>query len=162
VLLAVSGFVWYSKYRAAQQWKRSSFHDLSDVNDPEWVEPVIVQTATPVNVQPVNGQTMKTSAHKEEKLESIMPPEYEMLEEVDIYLRFGHDKLAEELLREAVKVNPKNPQIYLKLLRIYFAREDIAAYQEEAQHLKSLGNEMAWAEAAKMGLNLEPGNALYQ
>ena len=158
VLLAVPGFVWYRRYKTAQQWKRGSFHDLSDVHDPELVEPpAIAQTALLVN-----EQTIKTPAHDEEKSQSILPPEYEMLEEADIYLRFGHDKLAEEVLREAIKVNPKNPQAYLRLLRICFAREDSVAFLAVAQHLKSLGDGMAWAKATEMGRNLDPDNALYQ
>lgn len=157
VLLAVPGFVWYRRYKAAQQWKRGSFHNLSDVHDPELVEtPAIAQTALPVN-----EQTIKTPAYDEEKSQSILPPEYEMLEEADIYLRFGHDKLAEEVLREALKINPKNPQAYLKLLRIYFAREDSVAFLAVAQHLKSLGDGMAWVKAMEMGRNLDPNNALY-
>jgi pilus assembly protein FimV len=147
VLLAVPGFVWYRRYKTKQQWKRGSFHDLSDVHDPELVEPpVIVQT-----VLPVDEQTIKTPAYNEEKSQSILPPEYEMLEEADIYLRFGHDKLAEEVLREAIKINPKNPHAYLRLLRIYFAREDSIAFLAVAQHLKLLGDGMAWAKATEMG-----------
>lgn len=157
VLLAVPGFVWYRRYRTAQQWKRGSFHDLSDVHDPELVEPPAIAQA----VLPVDEQTTNTPAYDEEKSQSILPPEYEMLEEADIYLRFGHDKLAEEALREAIKINPKNPQAYLRLLRIYFAREDSVAFLAVAQHLKSLGDGMAWAKATEMGRNLDPNNALY-
>jgi pilus assembly protein FimV len=157
VLLAVPGFVWYRRYNTTQQWKRGSFHDLSDVHDPELVEsPAIAKTTLPVD-----EQTIKSPAYNEEKSQSILPPEYEMLEEADIYLRFGHDKLAEEVLREAIKINPKNPQAYLRLLRIYFAREDSVAFLSVAQHLKSLGDGIAWAKATEMGRNLDPNNALY-
>lgn len=158
VLLAVPGLVWYRRRRTAQQWKRGPFHDLSDVHAPELEEPpAIAQTALPV-VEP----TIQTPAYDKEKSQSILPPEYEMLEEADIYLRFGHDKLAEEVLREAIKINPKNPQAYLRLLRIYFAREDGVAFLAVAQHLKPLGDEMAWAKATEMGRSLDPDNALYQ
>jgi pilus assembly protein FimV len=157
VLLAVPGFIWYRRYKTAQQWKRGSFHDLTDVHDPELVlPPDIAQTTLQVN-----EQTIKPLAYDEEKSHSILPPEYEMLEEADIYLRFGHDKLAEEALREAIKINPKNPQVYLRLLRIYFVREDNVAFLAVAHHLKSLGDGMAWAKATEMGRNLDPNNALY-
>jgi pilus assembly protein FimV len=157
VLLAVPGFIWYRRYQTAQQWKRDSFHDLTDVHDPELVlPPPIVQTSLPVT-----EQTIIPPAYDEENSQSILPPEYEMLEEADIYLRFGHDKLAEEVLREAIKVNPKNPQIYLRLLRIYFAREDSVAFLAVAKHMKPLGDGMAWVKAAEMGRNLDPDNVLY-
>jgi tetratricopeptide repeat protein len=73
-------------------------------------------------------KSMKTPAYVEQKTQSILPPEYETLEEADIYLRFGHDKLAEEALREAIKINPGNPQAYLTLLRICFSRKDSALF----------------------------------
>jgi pilus assembly protein FimV len=166
VLLAVPGFIWYRRYQTAQQWKRDSFHDLTNVHDPELVlPPEIAQTTLPVNEQinkpPAYDEENSESILPPEISQSILPPEYEMLEEADIYLRFGHDKLAEEVLREAIKVNPKNPQVYLRLLRIYFAREDSVAFLALAQHMKPLGDGMAWAKAAEMGRNLDPDNVFY-
>ncbi len=96
-----------------------------------------------------------------EKLQPLLPPEYEMLEEADIYLRFGHDKLAEEALREAIKINPKNPQAYLTLLRIYFSREETDSFLELAKQVKSLGDESVWSRVAEMGRNLDSNNLLY-
>lgn len=106
-------------------------------------------------------QTMKSPAYVEQKTQPILPPEYEMLEEADIYLRFGHDKLAEEALREAIKINPRNPQAYLTLLRICFSRKDSAAFLALARQLQPLSDEYIWAKAAEMGRDLEPANTLY-
>jgi pilus assembly protein FimV len=113
---------------------------------------------TPV---PVSWQSMKIPTHSEHKMQSILPPEYEMLEEADIYLRFGHDKLAEEALREAIKINPSNPQPYLTLSRIYFSREDSAAFLAVAKQLKSFGDESVWPRVVEMGRKLDPNNAFY-
>jgi hypothetical protein len=107
------------------------------------------------------GQTMKTPAYVEQKTQSIFPPEYEMLEEADIYLRFGHDKLAEEALREAIKINPRNPQAYLTLLRICFSRKDSADFVALAKQVQPLSDENVWAKVAEMGRSLDPANALY-
>ncbi len=107
------------------------------------------------------GKSMKTPAYVEQKTQSILPPEYEMLEETDIYLRFGHDKLAEEALREAIKINPGNPQAYLTLLRICFSRKNSAAFLALARQLQALSDENIWAKAAEMGRNLDPANAFY-
>jgi pilus assembly protein FimV len=106
-------------------------------------------------------QTMKTPAYIEQKTQSILPPEYEMLEEADIYLRFGHDKLAEEALREAIKINPRNPQAYLTLLRIFFSRKDSASFVALAKQLQPLNDENVWAKVAEMGRALDPANTLY-
>lgn len=92
---------------------------------------------------------------------TIHPPEYGMLEEADIYLRFGHDKLAEEALVEAIKLNPHNPHAYLTLLRIYFAREDRAAFDALAQKLHTLGDTSVWQRVAEMGRALDADNPRY-
>lgn len=153
LLLTAPGFVWYRKLKTAQQGKRGKLEVLSDAQADD--EAII---KAPV---PVVEQSIKTPAYTEKKMQSILPPEYEMLEEADIYLRFGHDKLAEEALREAIKINPGNPQAYLTLSRIYFSREDRAAFLALAEQLKSLNDENIWNKIAEMGRNLDPGNSLY-
>lgn len=108
------------------------------------------------------GTAMKVPAQTAEaKPQAILPPEYEMLEEADIYLRFGHDKLAEDALREAIKINPRNPQAYLILLRIYSSREDAAKFTEVAKQLKPIGDESVWARVVEMGRSLDPDNPFY-
>jgi hypothetical protein len=92
---------------------------------------------------------------------TIHPPEYGMLEDADIYLRFGHDKLAEEALVEAIILNPNNPHAYLPLLRIYFAREDRVAFGALAQQLHTLGDTSVWQKVTEMGSALDADNPLY-
>ncbi|MGA7749266.1 MAG: hypothetical protein WCA63_03895, partial [Gallionella sp.] len=116
----------------------------------------IAKTSAP-NIE----QTIKTPAYAEQKTQSIFSPEYEMLEEADIYLRFGHDKLAEEAMSEAIKINPSNPQAYLALLRLYLSRKDSAAFLALARQLKSLGDDNILAKVTEMGRNLDPANTLY-
>lgn len=158
LLLTALGFVRYRKVKAAHQVKSHQLAILNDVHeDTESVRPPAI-TKTSV---PVVDRSMKTPAYTEQKPRSIMPPEYEMLEEADIYLRFGHDKLAEEALREAIRINPRNPQAYLTLSRIYFSHEDAVAFLALAKQIKSLGDEDVWHNVAEMGRSLDPNNSLY-
>lgn len=106
--------------------------------------------------------TQKLPEASEEPTQSILPPEYEMIEEADIYMRFGHDKLAEEALREAIKINPSNPQAYVALLRIFFSRKDGRAFLTLAKKLETLNDPGSWKEVAEMGRAIEPGNPLYR
>ena len=78
-----------------------------------------------------------------------------------ICLRFGHDKQAEEVVRDAININPKNPHTYLMLLRIYALRENKADFLSVAQHIESLGDKDTWKKAAEMGRTLDPDNPLY-
>ncbi len=158
LLLAALALVWYHKVKAGHQGMPDSSKMSGDVHDD-----AELGLSSAINKMPVSllDRTMKIPAYTQQKVQSILPPEYEMLEEADIYLRFGHDKLAEEALREAIKINPKNPQAYLTLSRIYFSRGDKAAFFTLANQLKPLGDANAWSKVAEMGRSLESNNPLY-
>jgi Tfp pilus assembly protein FimV len=158
ILLTSLGFVWYRKVQSAHQEKSQRLEMVNDVH--EDAESVLPPAITKTSVSVVD-LTMKTPAYTSPKIQSILPPEYEMLEEADIYLRFGHDKLAEEALREAIRINPKNPQAYLTLSRVYSSRGDSLSFLALAKQVKSLGDEGVWDKVADMGRNLDPNNTLY-
>jgi Tfp pilus assembly protein FimV len=158
LLLTSLGFVWYRKGQSARQETRQLLKMESDVpEDADSAKPAVL-TKSSVSI---GERSMKVPAYTEQKSRSILPPEYEMLEEADIYLRFGHDKLAEEALREAIKINPTNPQAYLTLSRLYFSREDSVAFLALAKQLKSLSDKNDWNKVAEMGRNLDPNNTFY-
>ncbi|MBI5431045.1 MAG: hypothetical protein HY938_11400 [Nitrosomonadales bacterium] len=159
LLFSALGFVWYSKRKETRSGKYGEHQDIGMPHE----EPALVYPDKAAAPSSSAERTMKVPANAESqsKSQSILPPEYEMLEEADIYLRFGHDKLAEEALREAIKINPKNPQAYLTLSRVYFSREDKAAFLDVAQQLKSLGEASVWQRVAEMGRNLDADNPLY-
>ena len=84
--------------------------------------------------------------------------------EADVYLAYGRDLQAEEILKEALRINPTRAAIHFKLLQIYAKRRDAKAYgatAAEAHKLTSgLGPE--WASACEVGRELDPENPLYQ
>ena len=126
--------------------------------------PVTVQPGFSVDISEKDMPLKEISSQSENlrSQNSLLPPEYEMLEEADIYLRFGHDKLAEEALKEAIKINPDNFQAYLTLLRIYYSREDSDSFYESAKRVKAIGDKGAWMKVAEMGRKLDENNALYR
>ncbi len=85
------------------------------------------------------------------------------LAEADLYLNFGRDAQAEEVLKEALGKNPKNEAAQLKLLQIYAGRKDKAAFEKAAHglHTQTGGAGDNWLKAAAMGYALDAGNALY-
>ena len=83
------------------------------------------------------------------------------ISEADLFLNFGRDEQAEEILKDALAKNPANHQIHLKLLSIYLNRRDVAAFSAIASQLQKSGDTKAWEQAAKMGLKLEPNNPMY-
>ncbi len=87
--------------------------------------------------------------------------EVDPIGEADLFLTFGRDAQAEEVLKEALKKTPNNIPVKLKLLSIYVSRKDTNSFYSYAREIKESGDESAWEQAAKMGRELEPGNPLY-
>ncbi|WP_065310722.1 FimV/HubP family polar landmark protein [Janthinobacterium psychrotolerans] len=89
--------------------------------------------------------------------------EVDPVAEADVYIAYGRDGQAEDILKEALRANPERHAARLKLLEIYSARKDVAAFEDQASELYSqtrgLGDE--WPQAAAMGAALDPANPLY-
>lgn len=84
--------------------------------------------------------------------------------EADVYLAYGRDLQAEEILKEALRATPERLAIHSKLLEIYAKRRDIANFAGLATiaHTITDGQGPEWDRIAAMGHSLEPGNRLYQ
>lgn len=85
--------------------------------------------------------------------------------EADTFLAFGRDAQAEEILLDALKVEPQ-PQavpIRMKLLEIYSSRRDTAKFESVAREVQELtgGSGDVWEKAAAMGAAIDPDNSLY-
>lgn len=84
--------------------------------------------------------------------------------EADVYLAYGRDLQAEEILREALRVNPERTAIHLKLLEIHAKRRDLRAYEALASDVHKLtgGTGADWNRVVELGKDLDPGNPLYE
>lgn len=83
--------------------------------------------------------------------------------EADVYIAYGRDTQAEEILLEAMKKEPARAAIHLKLLEIYAARKSLPQFQTIARDLNALtaGIGADWEKAATLGRSIDPTNALY-
>jgi len=84
--------------------------------------------------------------------------------EAEVYLAYGRDKQAEDILLEAIRLHPERQPVHLKLLEIYGQRRDVAAFNAAAQvlHQVSGGTGDVWDQAREAGQLLDPDNPLYQ
>jgi pilus assembly protein FimV len=84
--------------------------------------------------------------------------------EADVYLAYGRDLQAEEILKEALRSTPERLAIRTKLLEVYAKRRDTKGYEQLASQLYNLtgGQGDDWAKAQEMGLGIDPENPLYQ
>jgi pilus assembly protein FimV len=84
--------------------------------------------------------------------------------EADVYLAYGRDLQAEEILKEAMRTNPSRVAIHLKLMEIYGKRRDARALEVMANEVYALTHAQGadWDKACEIGRELDPGNPLYQ
>ncbi|WP_308410561.1 FimV/HubP family polar landmark protein [Janthinobacterium sp. ROICE36] len=89
--------------------------------------------------------------------------ETDAVAEADVYIAYGRDGQAEDILKEALRIHPERHAARLKLLEIYSARHDVRAFEDQASELYSLtrGQGEEWPQAAALGLALDPTNPLY-
>lgn len=89
--------------------------------------------------------------------------EVDPVAEADVYIAYGRDAQAEEILKEALRIHPERYPVRLKLLEIYAARKDQRAFETQAGELYSMtrGQGEEWAQAAALGLSIDPLNPLY-
>lgn len=83
--------------------------------------------------------------------------------EADVYLAYGRDVQAEEILKEALRTQPERTAIYVKLAEIYARREDAKALEEIARSLQphTETGSSEWQRVTALGRQLAPQNPLY-
>ncbi|QYY30592.1 LysM peptidoglycan-binding domain-containing protein [Cupriavidus pinatubonensis] len=115
------------------------------------------------------GQSVDTSQHSvfgaDFRIGNNMPEasEVDPLAEAEVYIAYGRDVQAEEILREALEKDPEQQPIRLKLLEIYSNRQDVEGFRVIAEEMfaQTGGQGAEWLKAAEMGRALDAGNALY-
>ncbi|HNN46778.1 MAG TPA: FimV/HubP family polar landmark protein [Azospira sp.] len=94
---------------------------------------------------------------------TIDTDEVDPVAEADVYMAYGRDAQAEEILLEAKTKDPKRLAIHLKLLEIYANRQSAKQFESLATELygETGGVGADWEKAAAMGLKVDPQNPLY-
>ena len=97
-------------------------------------------------------------------LGSIDTNEVDPIAEAEVYMAYGRDAQAEEILKEALIKDPSRHEIRLKLLEIYAGRKNLNAFEAVAGEMYAALDGQAspiWDKAAEMGRTLDPKNPLY-
>jgi pilus assembly protein FimV len=111
------------------------------------------------NEGPVSGSSMVYSASQLDAADDVDP-----VAEADVYMAYGRDAQAEEILKEAVRTNPSRLAVHSKLLEIYAKRRDAKAYEATAANAYKItgGSSPDWVRICEMGLTIDPTNSMYQ
>ncbi|CAM8649173.1 FimV Tfp pilus assembly protein FimV [Comamonadaceae bacterium] len=108
---------------------------------------------------PVSASSMVYSASQLDAADDVDP-----VAEADVYLAYGRDLQAEEILKEAVRSNPGRLAIHTKLLEIFAKRRDTRSFESTATQAYKLtgANSPEWTRICEMGQSIDPSNSLYQ
>jgi len=89
--------------------------------------------------------------------------EVDPIAEADVYMAYGRDAQAEEILKEALAKDANRVPAHVKLLEIYANRRDKRGFEQTALKVKNLTNSTgpAWEKAAALGRALDPASGLY-
>ncbi|WP_174873958.1 FimV/HubP family polar landmark protein [Vogesella oryzae] len=89
--------------------------------------------------------------------------EVDPVAEAEVYLAYGRDQQAEDILRDALAKDPTRHEARLKLMEVYAARQDKAALETHAKELHAVtgGQGGVWAKASALGRSVDPENPLY-
>jgi pilus assembly protein FimV len=118
-----------------------------------------IDTRESVSGSSGNSSSMSYSLSQLDAIGDVDP-----VAEADVYLAYGRDLQAEEILKEAMRASPERMAIRNKLLEVYAKRRDLKAYELLATQLFNLsrGEGEDWAKAQALGLSIDPENLLYQ
>ena len=116
------------------------------------------------------GQRVDTSASSASRSSIVYSPsqldaagDVDPVAEADVYLAYGRDQQAEDILKEALRTYPARIAIHTKLLEIFVKRRDHKAFESLALTALKLcgGQGPEWEHISELGRQLEPGNSLY-
>jgi len=113
----------------------------------------------------VSGDTSFLSDFSQGGMGNIHTDEVDPIAEADVYLAYGRDETAEEILKEAVVKHPERHELKLKLLEIYHQRNDVAAFETMAEELYAAQGgrgSKVWDKVEEMGRKLNPENPMFK
>jgi len=157
IALLLLGFFGWSKYRRKQAESQAAFQEGGEGLGGN---SLFGQTG---------GQSVDTGAASTFN-SSFIPAasqldsnEVDPVAEADVYIAYGRAEQAEDILKESLRLHPERPGVRGKLLEIYAARGDKAAFnvlaKELHEHTGASGDE--WERVAVLGRSLEPANPLF-
>ena len=109
------------------------------------------------------GENSLATDFSREGIGNIDTDEVDPIAEAEVYLAYGRDAQAEEILKDALKKDPQRQEIYLKLLEIHAQHNKPSAFETVAAELYSVsqGKGDVWKKAVALGRQLDPNNPMF-
>jgi FimV-like protein len=157
-------FIWQKKRKKAQ--------DQLSTDDPTFLNKNFDQMdKVAKNIRPKQEVHKETAVNQSTNMMSeftrgtsgvIETSEVDPIAESDVYMAYGRDMQAEEILLSALEREPSRHDIRSKLLEIYLQRRDVKSFSKVFYELKALceGKGSIWLYAQELAekINLDPSS----
>lgn len=89
--------------------------------------------------------------------------EVDPVAEADVYIAYGREEQAEDILKEALRLQPDRHAVRVKLLEIYARRGDKASFMAVAEDLRDRTGAAGedWERAVKLGRTVDPAHPMF-
>jgi len=158
-LLGGAGYI-LARRRKQEQAAVLGKPEISVLGDPgAQAQPLIAETGG----QSVDTNNSVFNSNFAPSASQLDTNEVDPVAEADVYIAYGRDAQAEEILKEALRTHPERHAVRLKLLEIYANRKDARSFEMQAGELYAMtkGEGDEWAQAALLGQTIDPLNPLY-
>jgi pilus assembly protein FimV len=95
----------------------------------------------------------------------VQADEVDPVAEADVYIAYGRDEQAEEVLLDGVVSHPERIDIKQKLLSLYHKRQNVEGFERIAEELYSQRSALTgdiWQQVCEMGKEVAPSNPLFE
>ncbi|MEP6608408.1 MAG: FimV/HubP family polar landmark protein [Burkholderiaceae bacterium] len=89
--------------------------------------------------------------------------EVDPVAEADVYIAYGREEQAEDILKEALRLQPDRHAVRVKLMEIYARRGDKTSFMAVAEELRERTGATGedWERGVKLGRTVDPGHAMF-
>jgi pilus assembly protein FimV len=160
--LGLGGVLWWMMAGGGRRRKTGAALDDSIMSGGDVRPNTVIGAASGGSVN--TGDTSFLTDFSQAGLGTIDTHDVDPIAEAEVYMAYGRDAQAEEILKEAIGKNPDRHEIRVKLLEIYAARRNTTAFEAVAGELyAALGSKPSplWDKACEMGRSIDPTNPLY-
>ncbi|GJL81988.1 MAG: hypothetical protein DHS20C01_16220 [marine bacterium B5-7] len=94
---------------------------------------------------------------------AMQADEVDPVAEAEVYMAYGRDQQAMEVLQDAIRRDPGRAELKIKLLEVYQKRKDVRAFESLAEELYPvIGKDSTmWTRVVDMGRRVSPRHSLF-
>jgi pilus assembly protein FimV len=150
----------YALYAMRKRKKVEKFEDSIIAGDGLTANSLFGSTGGQIVDTTTNNSVFATAVNANTETAST---EVDPVAEAEVYIAYGREAQAEEILREALKKQPERQSARLKLLEILAGKKDVAAFSAVSKDMfdQTGGHNEEWPKVITLGLSIDPNNTLF-